>query len=544
MTQSHTTRRRLAILLVICAIGFLGWFLNQIRLKPVNLETEVNDASIYLDVDIQRKWNLQACFLVTWAIDGIQKVEFNGNGVVGQDVQAFCTSSGFQFEWLVTFTDGQTETYQLRPFRADTVLAGATLAAVLLLLTIAIDLWFGLSARWIGLSRTESRLLSVVSVLIVVLFAIVVFQVRHTGDYSGHGRRSIVVTTTGNLVTPHFFVHMVSGVIARATPSLHGKNALRVSVIMSYPLTILAAYYLIRSIAGQPNNKRAIRVYVGAATLVLFLHPVILFTLPRTDISIYHGFFTLHPHHNPTTLFIRPMVLLSMIWVPFLVMKHPISVVPSAVLTILAVNSKPSFTIVLLPALALFMGWRFIRRQTINWALLIWGFGVPAVAVLGWQYIVGFGTSNSNDIIFAPFAVYANHTPEPLWFFAPYMLLMSILFPLCVFVFYYDHAKSDPIFTLGWVTAGVAVATAYLFSETVRAAHFNFLWGVQLALLVLFTVALAYYIHQVVLNASRMERRWATIICSMTLTLHVLSGLFWVGYHLAGQPEALWFTLM
>jgi len=142
---------------------------------------------------------------------------------------------------------------------------------------------------------------------------------------------------------------------------------------------------------------------------------------------------------------------------------------------------------------------------------------LPAVVVLGWEYLSYFAPGGRSSIVFAPFLVMAHYaTGLGAKFF------MSILLPLAVLCVYGRRVFDDPAMQLAWIQFGFAVVYTYLLAETRDPLAGNFAWTGQVANYVLFVASAVFVLrHQ--------GTRSRTVPCALAFGLHAASGvLFFV----------------
>jgi hypothetical protein len=176
--------------------------------------------------------------------------------------------------------------------------------------------------------------------------------------------------------------------------------------------------------------------------------------------------------------------------------------VAAATLTALATLAKPNFTIAIVPAVAVVIGYSLIRPLRIPRIGLGAAIFIPAAVVLLWQFSFLYGSQHSSlvrgdnsSIIFAPFDYYVtlNHVPFS-WLLLD--LAASALFPLLTYVFYWRETRYETALNLGWLVFLITLAQAYFFNEKPDGSHGNLTWGTQIGLFILFAVSLEYFAYK------------------------------------------------
>ncbi len=304
-----------------------------------------------------------------------------------------------------------------------------------------------------------------------------------------------------------------------------------------YGLTGVLLYLLyIRPAAQNPLNAG---LWTGAILLVSAI------TLPTWgQPRLYLGYIVPNVYHNPTIAVLKPLILL-LFWciVRLFDDTKPVNryfVAVAALLTILATTTKPTYTIALLPGVAMLLTVRKIRRQPIPVQALLYGIFIPAGLVLALQS--GYINAASNQIIFAPFDfLQLVRAYEGL----PQILLqfgLSIAFPAAVYVFYHQQAKRHLPLNLSWLVFGVGTGYAYLLNETAYPTHGNFFWSAQSGLFILFVVSAAFLLRHRHDDTTRTVHKidYRRVVCMTLFLLHVLCGSVWYLAELTTNTPVWW----
>lgn len=291
----------------------------------------------------------------------------------------------------------------------------------------------------------------------------------------------------------------------------------------------LIVYFWYGALPGRPSPwKRAF----WAVTLVL-VAPVIL--PPLLDGAYYFGYIGLANYHNPTVHVLRPFALLMFIFAYETIADRPAGerprrspwlILASAVVIVLATLLKPNYTIVLLPALGLMVLYRLVKRQPVDWPLLIFGLGLPAVLVLSGQYLLTYmvGDEPEGGILFRPFLVASGMSDYLLLKF-----LLSVFFPLVIAGLHYRRAVTDRPLVFAWLGFAVGAAQFYLLAENAsRMYHGNFLWGAQTGLFILFVVTIRFLLKQEYEFKSLLRReQWIQYAAYLP---HILGGIAYYAF--------------
>jgi hypothetical protein len=310
----------------------------------------------------------------------------------------------------------------------------------------------------------------------------------------------------------------------------------------AYILLAIILYFLFHPVVQAKNALRSETLCVSAVLVVMFMAPI---NLPSFGSKgFYYGY--IHPtvYHNPTTTLLRPFAILLMLYaIKCFSMNHRAKwdVPPASVITLLATFAKPSFTLSLLPALGLSGVYYFFKdRERVNWRLLGLGICLPSLLFLVVQYELTYGAYAEVDpdvgVIFAPLVVMEEWSHH--WFMK---LMLSIMFPLAVYLLYLGSSSKSVGLNLAWLAFLAGASQMYLFAESgYRMLHGNFLWSGYITLFVLNVFSLRFLLNRLQQKDECTE--WRTIVVAMILTTHVVSGVVWYLANLPGSSVGPWWN--
>lgn len=297
-------------------------------------------------------------------------------------------------------------------------------------------------------------------------------------------------------------------------------------LLLSYLILAITIYKaLIAATIESENNSFSNHALIISLTLCLMLvGPVSLFSFPK----FYFGYIGITVYHNPTQILAKPLSLIT-----FLLLADSLNRTASSMkfklclglISILLLLTKPSYIICLIPSIFLFAMLKLYKREPINLSLIFFFLAANAM-VLAWQYWLtyGYGLNNQdhNKIIFAPFLV-MRHFAD----FSQLLprLIASVLFPITVYLVFFDAAKKDATLNLAWLTFGVSLFYTYFLAESgSRLYDGNFLWGSQTCLFILFFASTIFLIKEKKMLPIR-KNLMSSFLCIITFSLHLLSGL-------------------
>ncbi|HSN94363.1 MAG TPA: hypothetical protein VLR89_04800, partial [Anaerolineaceae bacterium] len=268
---------------------------------------------------------------------------------------------------------------------------------------------------------------------------------------------------------------------------------------------------------------------VGISVSLTFLAPVMLLAL--VDGLYYYGYIGLANYHNPTINLLKPFALLSLILAlkGFEKCKNPLwVVVASAVLVILSSLIKPNFILAFVPALGLLSLYKLLRKQTIDLRLMIFGFALPSIAILIWQWSITYQAGDyGNSIALAPFLLESTYSK----FLFPKFLLSSLFVLQGLWVFHKVLVKDDALF-LGWITLVIGVLQSYLLIENgPEMLSGNFRWSGQIALFLMVVILTRHSARYFI--ADSLGNTWQKLLGFGTYLAHLAGGVVYYVYCLA-----------
>lgn len=381
----------------------------------------------------------------------------------------------------------------------------------------------------------------VLVILILALFGPILLMGNNewTGDFDLHFQFAQELRETGSLAgLPHFLYHLgiiTTGLIA---PDLAPYLQARVPVMLSYIFLGLIMYTLLVSDWGIVRRNISPWLAILAVIIMLSITPILVFAAN----------FYLLGYVNPTTYHNPTQIVLKLWIIPVSVLAwravEPASyrtaakragiILLTAALVILMSLTKPSYTIALLPGLALYTLVRLLQRHRIDWPLLLLGIVLPSVVVLAWQYLGTFTGDDGSRVAIGFMTFQLHYTPSVKRLLV--MFMASLAFPLSIYALYFQRARRDQYLNLSWVVFIFGALLSYFFYESgPRQAHGNFGWSSYAAIFVLMFASLAFMLREVVSYAGMAKSRinWRLAVVLSVLGLHMVSaGVVWWAFAL------------
>jgi hypothetical protein len=349
---------------------------------------------------------------------------------------------------------------------------------------------------------------------------------RPESDFDWHARSARRTWQHGRLETPHFLFPLLTIAIRRSKIVSNWDDA---GVLVSLAFQGLLAIVLFREVR---RSMPARTPFAGAAALALTL--ALMIVTPVTFLSwssrnLYVGYLGVNTFHNPTIYLLRPLALL--LWLRLAASRQDgdesasawaggPEVAAAAVLSVLCTLAKPSYGIVLLPALGLDSVWRWVRGRPIDVRLMVLGFAVPTMAVLAWQYGFSFGSAANAALAWAPLTVMSRFPGTPA------RVVLTVIFPATVYLTHGRRALRESSLNLAWLVFAIGVAYAYLLAETGRrTTHGNLIWSGQIAAFILFVTSALFALRNAADRGINI-RVWAP--CIAAFALHFVCGIYYL----------------
>ena len=369
--------------------------------------------------------------------------------------------------------------------------------------------------------------------IVFVLCAVLSFPVYYTritqpveGDFGSHVRHAEEFLTDGffqPIPRSHpLLQYMMIGIskLAGGAFGLYG-SLLIIQVLVQGLIGGILYLWL-----GDANRKVWEWWRVGISVSLTFLAPLMLLAL--VDGLYYYGYIGLANYHNPTIHLLKPFALLCLV----LALKglekaknHWWVVAASAVLVILSSLIKPNFILAFVPALGILSLYRLLRKQTLDLRLMIFGFALPSIAVLIWQWTITYQAGDyGNSIALAPLALESAYSN----FLLPKFLLSSLFVIQGLWVFRKVLIK-EPILFLGWMTLLIGVFQNYMLVENgPEMLSGNFRWSGQIALFLMLVILVRHSARYFI--ADNQGKAWQKILGLGTYLAHLGGGIVYYLY--------------
>jgi hypothetical protein len=367
--------------------------------------------------------------------------------------------------------------------------------------------------------RPHLPALLVAAALPMLLIAPIATGILERFDYPNHREAAWALTWPAHFLYPLLLTacRVVAG---------DWLVAQKLLLFANYAALGLALYaLLIRSAASRLPQ---VLVALLAASLV-FVYAIP--ALQPVDGSFYKGYLALNVYHNSTSLLLKPIIALHLLWL-YLWLNAGRSGgmgfhAMGAGLVVLSALAKPSYLVVLLPAVFL-----VVARDTSAWRTALLAVFLPGVAVLAWLFLSTYGGGGGLEI--APFKVLTHFTAP--WTILPKAVL-SLLFPLSLLLLFRREVRADRLAVLAWLMLLIGFGYGLLLAEKgERVFDGNWLWSGQVAAFALFAATLRLLLEL----QARVGRNRRTDIAWLVFFCHLAAGLAWYLVQYRDQPTLVW----
>lgn len=378
-------------------------------------------------------------------------------------------------------------------------------------------------------------------------------------DTLAHLRFAQSMALTGRATAPYFLFEQLTimlraavpfNVLALIFPQLDNREATwEISgLLVLLAFTAWLAVVLQRRLATEvgrlvePSTDRSGWI-AGALTIcLLIVAPVTVLTWHRHQLLV--GYINVTTYESATAIIARPLSLV-LFWVVAerLWSRQPARILmATAALSLLAVHAKPSYSICLLPAVAILLVLNPTLRQKVDPGMWWFGFAIPTVAGLAVQVAVSRGEGGIGIAPFTVVQMLLHSRGLSGWWFLP-LVVMSLLFPAAVTLTVPHAIRSTSSLQLAWLALVVGLAMFLAFTVTGRRDYGDLLWGPQIGLFVLFVES----VRAVIRSTAERRRRHPngrlldqpTFVLAALFALHVVSGVV-LWYHEVLTPAAWW----
>ena len=254
-----------------------------------------------------------------------------------------------------------------------------------------------------------------------------------------------------------------------------------------------------------------------------------------------NGIYTPNPYWNATYLAVRPFTVLCFFLSAKVLSEYEerFSLRDGALLgasLFLATFTKPSFTFILGPVLAITVFWRLFAKKFSNWknTFYLCCCFLPTVLLLLYQFWgVFMGTNSQGEetgIGFEMGKAWHVFTGN-----IPLSIMMALLFPFSVLALNWKDLRKNGAFRLAWQMMAAGFLTfLLLYEKGFRFGHMNFSWGYMHGLFFVFLISILQVIKNVMKRENLMYKLFLTPEL-VTFLYHLICGIVFFCYLYQGN---------
>ena len=389
--------------------------------------------------------------------------------------------------------------------------------------------------RW-SITQREWIVIAALVVIAWLIFGTLVGQmINHlpSSDYFNEFQIARNIMVANRFATAHVLYETLLIALSKLLP-FPLETAGTITATAFYVFAALVIYAMIRSVVGG-QSWQVMGIAAGLAVGLLLAAPIILATVAQKN--LYRGYVALNVTHNPTIVTLKPLALLLFAFTVGVLdqsiahSKRNIAI--GVMLIALSLLALPNLILVLLPALLILIAYFYYRHDTADLRTLLIVLVIPmGLGLVIFYAITHFLIDPQGGVQIAPLLTLQNTDRSFLTLAIKFLL--SILFPLTVYVLYWREGRRAFALNLAWIMFLIGAAQMYFLAETGRQAlEGNFWWSAQIGLFLLFVVSTLFW-----LIYFRHQPRWRGWLCLAILALHIISGV--IVYAAQFQSTLVW----
>jgi hypothetical protein len=372
-----------------------------------------------------------------------------------------------------------------------------------------------------------SRFPTLFALIPLVLVTLAIFFPRfyavQPGDFASHYILAQIVEN-GKSQILHILYHILVIILGNALGI--NESYQPISLVLALLLRSILAVELFLITRLKLGNHIS-KLWAGIIVVAFLLSSPIYTQITTAFI----GYINYLVYHNPTqqllSVFVVPVSLFAVraaFYKPYKSLNQRIFFTLLCMLLVLLMSlSKPSYSIALLPALALIVLCRLLYRLPVDWLLLSLGIALPTILMLALQYLVTYSDPEKASVQlgwFVFFQAYGLNAWDILT-----GLLLSILFPLATYLLYFKDAVRDRYLNFSWLVFAVSLIWSYFFHEGgSRLMHGNFLWSSYVSLLVLMFSTLLFLLRAFASQKGKIGSRG--LLAAIAFAAHFAFGIY------------------
>ncbi|MFW2524741.1 hypothetical protein ACN5O8_03380 [Aliarcobacter butzleri] len=317
----------------------------------------------------------------------------------------------------------------------------------------------------------------------------------------------------GKMFVPHPMFHYIIYFFHKITAIDINLVAIAFNAFLVLLLAIII--YQIIALFSKSDFKNYIKI-----TIVLLVMYSGTFFIPEVGFTKYQylGNGSISVWHNVTMYMVYPFAFLGFfIFFYAIERKYHIGLlILSFIFVILSIFAKPSFIVVFMPMVVIFLIYQIYKDRQINKTILIFVLFLVLVSILilYYQATGTYGSEEKSRIILAPFKVWKLYSDNIL-----VSLIVANLFLIIFFLTSYKYLSIRTIFAF-IMFIGAIILFLFFAEEGPRFSHGNFSWSYILIMKLVYFSAIIDYINNYN-TISKLNK----IILNTALLIHVICGV-------------------
>lgn len=338
-----------------------------------------------------------------------------------------------------------------------------------------------------------------------------VFLTTERGKYASDTLQHIQIAKDlymGKLYIPHPLWHLCT---------MWTSNILHISVelasVICSTLFLTLWSMLVLYVVKRSLDFRFELQYIIVSLMILIVGPL---NIPWYDPIIFSGQGSPNVWHNVTLWAVKPFALLTILFVfKAIEDKSRFSYGLAALFLILSIFAKPSFVIMFLPSLFIYMLiYKSYRdKDFLNFYIFI---SLVSISILSYQYVHTFGSSGDSHIVFDFLGVWSLSSLN-----IPISIVLALAFPM-FFALSQSHILNDKYILISWIQTFIALVYYSCLAQSGKYyADGNFGWSYVLAMSLLYLFSIVKF-FQIYPNMIKIKR----YLLLLLLILQVIIGLY------------------
>ena len=375
-------------------------------------------------------------------------------------------------------------------------------------------------------SRDKKEMWTILNFLYLVLIYIISYfmvYMQATGQIAADTAFHIKFTEQfmlGNIYLPHPLWHICTHYLSGW---LNVDYNIGASVFTAFVITLYTV--IIYKVTQNIDEKRddSYARWFLTTMVALTIGPFFLMSL---NPHIYMGPGSPSVWHNVTLLMVKPFALLGVFFtIKYFTTSRVTFFVSAIIVLLLSIFSKPSFIIVFLPALVVYV----VLKKYFDKARL--GFTLVAillsVAALAYQFLNQYkdsgGISTGGSIIIDCFGVWSHYTPS-----VTVSIMMALGLPFLISLFNYRSVKENEYIKFTWLLVIFSTILFACFAESGERyidGNFSWSWMISLSLIYIFTI-IEYFKHYFSMRPIARYPLLAMVLYQLYVGWYYLIGMF------------------